>query len=584
MRGSSAESGPRPAADEVRAALERVLASEPFRPSAQLRVFLRYIVETTLRGEAERIRAFTIAVEAFGRDQDFNPQGDPIVRVEAARLRRALEQYYAGPGADDAVKILVPRGGYVPQFSYRERKVESVPGPTAAVVAPAPRLPSRIGPRTVAAVVLLGLVGAAVVGTLWMRRDGHHEVASTTASTLRAAELARQQGPLPIVSVDPIPPAMAVVAPGLVSIRARLADAIARFDDIEVVAEPPAAPAWLSGPQNVSRLGVSGERNGDGVASVTIHLIDARAGTVIWSRSFEKRDSDNDAAMAAEKIARVVAPTLAQPFGVIYARERISRNEPGVDPRYRCLLDAIEYRRTLDSAKSGEQAGLRTCLEQAIASDPAFPSAQAALAMLLMREFYSGEQRDPKGLDEALRLALRAVELKPQSARAHHVLMNILFARGSIAEAMAEGERAIALNPYDMTALTGYGLRLAFAGRAADGLALLDRVAKLSPARPPMLEFAQFLVSYALGDDARAAHHAGMLTDEVHPFVLIARALVAVRTGEKARAQQMVDRLFTLYPAWRISPRGEIERYVQVAELVDRIVRDLRPLGFNATN
>jgi hypothetical protein len=149
---------------------------------------------------------------------------------------------------------------------------------------------------------------------------------------------------------------------------------------------------------------------------------------------------------------------------------------------------------------------------------------------------------------------------------------------------MAEGERAIALNPYDMTALTGYGLRLAFAGRAADGLALLDRVAKLSPARPPMLEFAQFLVSYALGDDARAAHHAGMLTDEVHPFVLIARALVAVRTGEKARAQQMVDRLFTLYPAWRISPRGEIERYVQVAELVDRIVRDLSPLGFSATN
>ena len=148
---------------------------------------------------------------------------------------------------------------------------------------------------------------------------------------------------------------MAAVAPGLVSIRARLADAIARFDDIEVVAEPPATPARLSGPPNVYRLGVSGERNGDGIASVTIHLMDAKAGTVIWSRNFEKRGSDNDAAMAAEKIARVVAPTLAQPFGVIYARERISRNEPGVDPRYRCLLDAIEYRRTLDSAKSGEQ-------------------------------------------------------------------------------------------------------------------------------------------------------------------------------------------------------------------------------------
>jgi tetratricopeptide (TPR) repeat protein len=584
MAGSSAEIESHPAADEVLAALERILASEPFRPSAQLRVFLRYVVETTLRGEADRIRAFTIAVEAFGRDQGFNPQGDPIVRVEAARLRRAIEQYYAGPGADDPVEILVPRGGYVPRFSYRAGEAESVPAPDAATAATASRPPVRIGLRAIAAVALLGLVGAAVIGTLLMRRDGGYEIASTTASTPRAAEPARQQGPLPIVSVDPIPPAMVAVAPALAAIRARLADAIARFDDVEVVAEPPATPARQSGPPNVYRLGVSGERNAEGIASVTINLIDAKAGTVIWSRSFEKRSADNDATMAAEKIARVVAPTLAQPFGVIYARERVSRDDPAIDPRYRCLLDAIEYRRTLDAARSGLHSELRTCLEWTIASDPAFPSAQAALAFLLMREFYSGERRDPKGLDEALRLALRAVELKPQSARAHHVLMNILFARGSIAEALAEGERAIALNPYDMTAVTGYGLRLAFAGRAAEGLALLDRVAKLSPARPPMLEFAQFLVNYTLGDDARAAHHASMLTDEVHPFVLIARALVAVKAGEKARAQQMIDRLFTLYPAWRISPRGEIERYVAVAEIVDRIVRDLAPLGFSATN
>jgi hypothetical protein len=113
---------------------------------------------------------------------------------------------------------------------------------------------------------------------------------------------------------------------------------------------------------------------------------------------------------------------------------------------------------------------------------------------------------------------------------------------------------------------------------------MLERVAKVSPVRPPMLEFAQFLVNYTLGDDARAAHHAGMLTDEVHAFVLIARALVAVKSGEKARAQQLIDRLFTLYPAWRISPRGELERYVTVTEIVDRMVRDLAPLGFSATN
>jgi hypothetical protein len=81
-----------PSADEVRAALERIVASEPFRPSAQLQAFLRFVVDSTLKGEAERIRAFTIAVEAFGRDRDFDPQSDPIVRVEAGRRRRANDQ------------------------------------------------------------------------------------------------------------------------------------------------------------------------------------------------------------------------------------------------------------------------------------------------------------------------------------------------------------------------------------------------------------------------------------------------------------------------------------------------------------
>ena len=122
MPDEGAEFGPVPSADEVRAELGRIVASEPFRPSAQLQAFLRFVVEATLKGEAERIRAFTIAVGAFGRAEDFDPQSDPIVRVEAARLRRAIALYYNGQGADDPVEIVVPRGGYVPHFRYRGRE------------------------------------------------------------------------------------------------------------------------------------------------------------------------------------------------------------------------------------------------------------------------------------------------------------------------------------------------------------------------------------------------------------------------------------------------------------------------------
>src|SRR5262249_5295952 len=88
--------------------------------------FLRYVVAATLRGEADRIKGYTIAVEALGRDATFDPQTDPIVRVEAARLRRAINRYYAAEGREDIVQIELPLGSYVPAF-----RVGPTPSPVA---------------------------------------------------------------------------------------------------------------------------------------------------------------------------------------------------------------------------------------------------------------------------------------------------------------------------------------------------------------------------------------------------------------------------------------------------------------------
>jgi hypothetical protein len=107
---------------EIRLALERMAESEAFRGSPQLIAFLRYVVEATLRGQADRIKGYTIATEALGRTVDFDPQADPIVRVEATRLRRALDRYHAAAGAA-GVRIDVPLGSYVPVFRRAEAKV-----------------------------------------------------------------------------------------------------------------------------------------------------------------------------------------------------------------------------------------------------------------------------------------------------------------------------------------------------------------------------------------------------------------------------------------------------------------------------
>jgi hypothetical protein len=121
----AAEGAPRP--DEIRDELGRIVASATFRDSLRLTSFLRFVVDAALAGKSSQIKAYTVAIEALGRPATFNPQDDPIVRVEAGRLRHALAHYYASAGLDDPIVIELLRGSYVPLFHRRAVSPSSGP-------------------------------------------------------------------------------------------------------------------------------------------------------------------------------------------------------------------------------------------------------------------------------------------------------------------------------------------------------------------------------------------------------------------------------------------------------------------------
>ena len=105
--------------DLIQIELERIIASSAFDASLRNRAFLRFVVEETLAGRGDRIKAYTIATSVLGRDEAFDPQSDPIVRIEASRLRRSLERYYLMAGQDDPIRIDIPNGATSPRFSAR---------------------------------------------------------------------------------------------------------------------------------------------------------------------------------------------------------------------------------------------------------------------------------------------------------------------------------------------------------------------------------------------------------------------------------------------------------------------------------
>ena len=105
-----------PTADEVRAALERVLAADTFANAGRLSRLLRYLVERTLNGEADQLKEYVVGVDVFDRSESYDPRLDSIVRVEARRLRAKLQEYYQTQGAADPLIISIPRGSYVAVF------------------------------------------------------------------------------------------------------------------------------------------------------------------------------------------------------------------------------------------------------------------------------------------------------------------------------------------------------------------------------------------------------------------------------------------------------------------------------------
>ena len=107
-----------PIEEEVRLELQKMLASKDFDSSSRNRRFLTFVVEETLASRDDRIKAYNVALAVFDRSSDFDPLTDPIVRIEASRLRRSIEHYYLTGGRADRVRIAMPKGSYVATFAY----------------------------------------------------------------------------------------------------------------------------------------------------------------------------------------------------------------------------------------------------------------------------------------------------------------------------------------------------------------------------------------------------------------------------------------------------------------------------------
>lgn len=405
---------------EVRAQLRRILASREFTGSGRMRRFLQFVVSQSLAGNTASLKEYTIGIEVFDRPATFDSAADPIVRVEARRLRSKLDRYYRREGRADEIVIELPKGGYAPRF--RQRAIEDASSPVQ-------------GPNRIAVLPFQNLAATAdsqyfADGLTWelihrlTRAEGLCVVAWNSAAQVREVEGAIKAGE---------------------TLKAR---------------------AVLTGSVRHSKDRVR----------IVAQLIDVASGVYLWSETYDRRMEDLFAIqddIAEAIVARLSAAFAPEPGaagrGVRYNLEA-----------YQIYLRARAHwnQRTTSGLRQSVEL-----FERAIAIDPDFALAYAGLAdaKALLADY--AIERPEAVMPQAKAAALRALEIDPSLGEAHCSLAFIsAMYEWKWAEAEERYRTALRLNPGYATAHHWFACDLlALVGRLDEAMAEVDIAIELDP-------------------------------------------------------------------------------------------------------
>lgn len=561
--GSRTQAVPVPQEDDVRAQLNRILASAEFSVPERVRQFLIYVVNQTLAGQADRIKAYTVAIEVFGRDANFDMQNDPVVRIEAGRLRRALERYYLLGGRAEPVVIEIPKGGYVPRFHWRQGLAENATA-SSDPEPPRPLEVDRFAGRDRRRSWLAGSAVAAAMAVavvLCWRMSSLSPPAPPTG-------LSRPDGPSlvvkPFANLSGAPEAEFYAA----GLGEELLAQLARFKELTVFGRETSASLApdASAPEIRRRFGnryvlEGGVRLSEGKLRVTSRVLDGETSAIVWSGSYDADPRAGNIVEIETTIASKVATAIAQPYGIIFSAPPPAHvKAPQSLDAYQCSYRFYRYRSELDPAA---HAPTRACLEQVTARYPEHATGWAMLSYLYLDEDRFQLNRrpgSPTPLERARGAAERAVRIDPENVRGLQALMTVLYFSKEPVEALRIGTQALALNPNDTELLGEFGSRVAQAGDWKRGAALLEEAMARNPGHSDYYIGLLALAAYMQGEDKRAAdliRRANLRRFSIYHFVA---ALIFARLGLEAEAAQSRNEFLKLRPRFFDDFDGELTK------------------------
>ena len=509
---------------KVQSQLARILESEQFQRSPRLSAFLEYVVGETLAGRGVRLKGFSIAVEVFGRDETFDGSTDPLVRVQARNLRKALELYYQNQGSEDPVRIQIPRGVY--SATFKENTTPPDPDNVLSI-----------------AVLPFGTIG--VDDSDLFLADGITHELVTGFTRYSELELSVKQ------------------APG--ELRGLQVDVIKLGQELGV------------------RFVVQGtvQVAGENVR-VTAQLLDAKTGFLLWARDFDQAVSIDNLFEIQDEITRAVVSRTAGILGVIYTT--VEKETRGRKPEELSVHEAVILFNNYISTLSTETHHLALrALSHLVDRNPDFSPALACLAELHLDGMTLEHTGDRQGLTKSEMLVQQALELDPSSLHATWMQAQVRFHQKDRESCMQSLERLLELNARATFYSGGAGWMMALMGEWERGLDLLHNSMAYNPAHPGWFQLAPFQDCFHRGDYHGALTYALKFNMPTLPWDQLIRSATRAKLGEGEKATEAIEELLAYMPGFPIVADRYIRRFVFITELADEIIDTLHKAGLPST-
>lgn len=418
--------------------LTRIIGSRQFRNAPRLCRFLSYVVQEGIAGRPDRLKGYTIGLEVFDKPEDFDPQTDTIVRVQARALRQKLEQYYAQDGRDDPVRITIAKGSYAAAFFLSwDRKQAAVEDEPAATV-----------PSNKPSIAVLPFDN-------FSREDGydffsHGLTEETIANLSRFREL---------------------------TVLSRRTTAQARQDNLSIrqIHDQFHPDFVLEGSFRIDSQFVQ----------ITINLVETSGGEIILTQHFSHEATPKAMYDIQDEMALAIAAHIADRFGPLgqYARRSA---QMGHSLKWDTYCWISRYHQYAFQLATGERQEIRDGLRKALESDPTSSVAHAVLALTTVDEYRMSfdDNTDIRLLDRALYKAEKAVEYDPENATAHMALAIVRFHRREFDLFDASASRALALNPGHPDIFAMLGICYCMRAKWDVAMPLMDKATAIGPPRP----------------------------------------------------------------------------------------------------